>query len=102
MPANSTPLTKRVAVADSATAIVGADDTRKSLYISNEDASAIVRIGPSGLTDSATAATCGLAIPPSTIMPVIGGEGSEDDAKHAYYGITETGTVNVSVMEIFG
>lgn len=99
----TTPATKLVATSTTAAELVAAAPTRTALYITNEDASITVRIGDSTVENGGgTAANVGLAIMAGDTLVVAGAsEEGAPDAKAQFYVIADSGTPNVSVMELF-
>ena len=97
----ATLATKLAAQSTTAAVLVSADTRRQELYIVNEDDTITVRVGPSDIEIvSGTAANVGFAIPPLQTLPLVNGERGSRLASAAWYCIADSGTPNVSVLEV--
>lgn len=94
--------TKQVATSTTAAQLVAADYSRTALYITNEDAAIVVRIGDATVDKTGgTAANIGLAIMPGATLPIISAQqGGQNPAAQEFYVIADSGTPKVSVLEL--
>jgi hypothetical protein len=86
----------------SATQLYSAQQSRRAVIITNEDASLTIRIGPSTVTNSGgTASLTGLAIPAGQTLALGSSQaGNALDASGNIYAIADSGTPAISHIAI--
>ena len=86
----------------SATQLYSVQQSRRAVIITNEDASIVIRIGPSTVVNaSGTASLAGLAIPAGQTLQLGSSQaGNALDASGDIYAVADSGTPNISSIAI--
>jgi len=93
--------TKRALASTTPGQMVLADASRDDLFVTNEDAAIIIRVGRADVVNaSGTAALVGIGIPPGQTLPLISSpQGGSKIAAQEWWIVSDSGTPAYSVLE---